>query len=101
MELKITTLIENMPDDAGQLLYEHGFSLYIEFQGKKILFDTGQSGAFLKNAEKLGKEIKGVDYFLVSHGHYDHSGGVLRTAELLDERTRTYVGNGFFLPYAR
>lgn len=98
MELKITTLIENMPDDAGQLLYEHGFSLYIEFQGKKILFDTGQSGEFLKNAEKLGKEIKGVDYFLVSHGHYDHSGGVLQTAELLDERTRMYVGNGFFLP---
>jgi len=98
MELKITTLIENMPDDAGELLYEHGFSLYIEFQGKKLLFDTGQSDNFLKNAESLGKEITGIDYFLISHGHYDHSGGVMQAAELLDERTRMYVGNGFFLP---
>ena len=98
MELRITTLIENMPDDAEELLYEHGLSLYIEFHGKRILFDTGQSGDFLKNAKKQNKEITGIDYALVSHGHYDHSGGVMQTAELLDSRTRMFVGNGFFAP---
>lgn len=98
MELQITTLIENMPDDKEELLYEHGFSLYIEFQGKKILFDTGQSGNFLKNVKQLGKEITGVDYFIVSHGHYDHSGGVMQAVELLDEQTRMIVGEGFFAP---
>lgn len=48
MELKITTLIENNSDDNGQLLYEHGLSLYIETDGKNILFDTGESGNFIK-----------------------------------------------------
>ena len=98
MELQITTLIENTQDDAGKLAYEHGLSLYIEFLGKKILFDTGQSGIFLENARALEKEITGIDYFLVSHGHYDHSGGVMKTVELLDDRTKMFVGKGFFAP---
>ncbi len=76
MELKITTLIENMPDKEECLACEHGLSLYIEFDGKKILFDTGQTGAFLDNARKLDKPVEDVDYIIISHGHYDHSGGV-------------------------
>ena len=54
-ELRITTLIENMPDEEGKLIAEHGLSLYIEFDGKRILFDTGQTGDFVKNA--TGKKI--------------------------------------------
>ncbi len=96
MELKITTLIENMPDAAGELLYEHGLSLYIEFHGKKILFDTGQSGDFLKNAGKLGKSMKDLDAIIISHGHYDHSGGVPALLEVLERETPLYVGAGFF-----
>lgn len=88
MELKITTLIENMPDDAGELDCEHGLSLLLEFAGKKILFDTGQTGAFLDNAQKLGKDVNAVDYIVISHGHYDHSGGVMR---LLREAATTDV----------
>ena len=53
MSLKITTLIENNSDINNVLINEHGFSLYIEINEKKILFDTGQSGDFIKNAEKL------------------------------------------------
>ena len=83
MELKITTLIENMPDDDGELAFEHGLSLYIEFAGKKLLFDTGQTGEFLTNARKLGKSAADVDYMVVSHGHYDHSGGVMSMMEEL------------------
>lgn len=97
-ELQITTLIENMQDDAGKLAYEHGLSLYIEFMGKRLLFDTGQSGIFLENAKKLGKDICGIDHLIVSHGHYDHSGGLMQTVSILDKRTKLYVGNGFFVP---
>ena len=86
MELQITTLIENEPDDKGVLKYEHGLSLYIEFQGKKILFDTGQTGVFLENAKALGKSLEAVDYILISHGHYDHSGGVPRLLESLEKK---------------
>lgn len=85
MELQITTLIENMPDDAQMLVCEHGLSLYIEFAGKKILFDTGQTGDFLRNAGKLGKQVADVDDIIISHGHYDHSGGVVRLLEALRE----------------
>lgn len=96
MELRITTLIENMPSDDGDLLYEHGLSLFIEFGDKKILMDTGQSGDYLKNAARLNKSVKDIDYFIVSHGHYDHSGGVIQTIAELNSNTNMYVGEEFF-----
>ena len=96
MELKITTLIENMPDEEEKLCFEHGLSLYIEFGGKKILFDTGQSGSFLKNAEVLKKSVQELDYVIISHGHYDHSGGVPALLEVLEAPVSMYVGKGFF-----
>ncbi len=96
MELKITTLIENMPDEAGVLQYEHGLSLYIEFRGKRILFDTGQTGDFVLNAEYLNVPLNQVDVVVISHGHYDHSGGLLRLEQVLNGPTPLYVGEGFF-----
>jgi 7,8-dihydropterin-6-yl-methyl-4-(beta-D-ribofuranosyl)aminobenzene 5'-phosphate synthase len=73
----IRTLAENtsITEDLGS---EHGLSLYIETKDHKILFDVGASGLFLENAEKLGVNIAEVDYLIISHGHYDHGGG-LRT----------------------
>lgn len=73
--MKITTLIENLVYKQG-LLAEHGLSLYLETDTSKILFDTGQSGAFLQNADKLGIDIKEIDSVIISHGHYDHVGGL-------------------------
>ena len=55
---------------------EHGLSLYIETKKHKILFDIGASELFLQNAEKLDVNIAGIDFLVISHGHYDHGGGL-------------------------
>ncbi len=96
MGLKITTLIENMPDEEGKLAFEHGFSVFVEFEGKKILFDTGQSGAFVNNAKKLGINLSETDYVVLSHGHYDHTGGVPVLLKELSKKTPLYMGKEFF-----
>lgn len=71
----IKTLVENtsISKDFGN---EHGLSLYIQTNVLKILFDVGASKLFLKNAEKLGVNITDVDFLVISHGHYDHGGGL-------------------------
>ena len=96
MSLKITTLIENNSDINNVLINEHGFSLYIEINEKKILFDTGQSGDFIKNAEKLKINLKDLDYVVLSHGHYDHSGGFGELVQNINKSFQLIVGNGFF-----
>jgi 7,8-dihydropterin-6-yl-methyl-4-(beta-D-ribofuranosyl)aminobenzene 5'-phosphate synthase len=98
MSLKITTLIENLPDEAGKLKFEHGFSVFIETADKRILFDTGQTGAFTKNAEDLGIDLQSVDMVILSHGHYDHTGGVPELLSVRKEQTLFYAGKEFFLP---
>lgn len=98
MELKITTLIENQCDDNGKLLFEHGLSLYIETDGKKILFDTGQSGDFLKNAKVMGKDLNTLDYCILSHGHYDHTGGLECFVSEAIKLPKFIVGEEFFNP---
>ena len=99
MELKITTLIENNPDEQGQLLFEHGLSLYIETAEKNILFDTGESGNFIQNAKSLNKNLNTLDYCVISHGHYDHSGGVEEffkpKYKTIDVPGYQYNGNSF------
>jgi len=96
MVLKITTLIENKPGINSELYYEHGLSLYIEAGKIKILFDTGQSGDFVKNAELLKVDLSKLDYVLLSHGHYDHSGGFKKFANKFKEPYKLIVGKDFF-----
>ncbi len=74
--MQIVTLIENMVYDQG-LTAEHGLSLYLESGNKKIVFDTGQTGNFVNNAVRLGVDISTVTDLVISHGHYDHTGGIL------------------------
>lgn len=73
--MKIVALVENMAA-REDLQAEHGLSLYIEAAGRRVLFDMGQSGLFAENAEKLGVDLTMVDTAIVSHGHYDHGGGL-------------------------
>lgn len=81
--MRIRVLMENSALHEG-FLAEHGLSLYIEANGKKILFDAGQTDAFVQNAASLGVDLASVDLCVLSHGHYDHSGGLLRFLELND-----------------
>ena len=73
---------------------EHGLSLYIEANGSKILFDAGQSPAFAENAETLDVDLSQVDFAVLSHAHYDHSGG-MQTFLSLNDHAPVYVS-----PYA-
>ena len=75
--MKIVTLTDNRTQ-SGRLETEHGLSLYIETDcGQKILYDTGQSDLFMHNAEKLGVDLQEIDKVVISHGHYDHVGGLI------------------------
>jgi 7,8-dihydropterin-6-yl-methyl-4-(beta-D-ribofuranosyl)aminobenzene 5'-phosphate synthase len=96
MNLKITTLIENKADINNLLYCEHGLSLFIEIGNKKILFDTGQTGDFIKNAKKLNVDLNILDYVILSHGHYDHTGGFKKLVMETDKTFQLIVGKGFF-----
>jgi len=95
--MKIVTLMENT-SCREDLCYEHGLSLYLETAGRKILFDAGQSVAFTQNAEKLGVDLGKVDFAVLSHGHYDHSGGLGRFLEC-NEKAPVYVSRWAFEPH--
>ena len=92
--MKIWSLMENSAC-REDLAAEHGLSLYVEINGKKILFDAGQSAAFADNAEKLGVDLAQVDLVVLSHGHYDHSGGLQRFLEINDH-AKIYVNQYAF-----
>lgn len=71
--LKITALIENKASHG--LKKEHGLSVFCEYGDKKFLLDTGASDAYSENARALGVDLSAVDVGVLSHAHYDHSGG--------------------------
>lgn len=73
--MKITSLMDNECSIDG-LLKQHGLSLLIETKDKKILFDTGSDSGFIQNAQALNKDLSNVDMCVLSHGHYDHGGGL-------------------------
>lgn len=75
--MRAVTLFENtaLRDDLASA---HGLSLYLETQKHKILCDMGPNEAFWDNAEKMGIDLTQVDIAFLSHGHYDHSGGLMR-----------------------
>ena len=79
--MRIITLMENTPGAPG-CVHEHGLCFYLETQQHTLLLDTGATDAFADNAAQLGLDLGRVDTVVLSHGHYDHAGGLLRLAEL-------------------
>lgn len=73
--IRLTALIENTSADP-RLTAQHGLSVYIETEKHKLLCDLGQNGLFIENAAKLGVDLRAVDAVMISHGHYDHGGGL-------------------------
>lgn len=79
--LKIIPLMENNLCGEG-IVAEHGLSLYIETEKHRIIADTGQSARTWDNAMKRGVDLETVDIVFLSHGHYDHSGGIMSFADI-------------------
>ncbi|MCK5378071.1 MAG: MBL fold metallo-hydrolase [Acidobacteria bacterium] len=81
--MRVSVLVENSgSEDRKDLSPEFGLSLHIENNGQNILFDTGTSGVFADNAEKMGIDISAVKVAVLSHHHFDHGGGLARFLEV-------------------
>lgn len=74
--MKIHILTDDRVKKRG-ILAEHGMSIFIEHNNKNILFDTGQSDVYLQNATVMGINLNKTNYIVLSHGHYDHCGGLI------------------------
>lgn len=95
--MKITALSENTTLNKS-FSSEHGLSLYIETESNKILFDMGQSDLFIDNADKLDIHLAEVDLAVLSHGHYDHGGG-LNAFLSVNDKASVYVNRYAFGEY--
>lgn len=78
MTIRITILCENSVARPGRLIGEHGFAALIETPTAQLLFDTGQGLGLIDNAQEIGRDLHRLDGVVLSHGHYDHSGGLQR-----------------------
>lgn len=74
---RITILCENTVGPISGTLGEHGFAALVEGDGVCILFDTGMGAALLHNALRMNRDLQQVDRVVLSHGHFDHTGGLL------------------------
>ena len=96
MAIKITTLSDNTAAMRPGLLAEHGFSVYLEAKDTRLLFDTGQSISAAHNARLLGIDLAFVPVAL-SHGHYDHTGGLAGILEKIGPR-KVFCHPDVFVP---
>lgn len=81
--MKITVLIDNKTLTDLDFPTEPALSLFIEHNGMTLLFDTGYSDTFIGNAERMGLDLRRLDYVVLSHGHYDHIWGLSKLAAYL------------------
>ena len=85
-------LIDNIT--KNDLISEWGLSFYIEYQGHKILLDTGASGNFAENAKQMDVKLNEIECGILSHAHYDHTGGVNKFCKL-NQKAQIFM----FSPY--
>jgi len=90
MTVRITTLSENsvaVPD----VIAEWGFSVLVEIDGLTLLLDTGPSNSAVHNAGMLGADLKKVDKIILSHGHYDHTGGLQNVLRAMGKKIEIFA----------
>jgi len=81
MKGKATVLCENCVFGNSGAIAEHGWSVYIESDQGNFLFDTGQGMAIINNARHFNKDLSTIKGIMISHHHYDHTGGLLNVLE--------------------
>ncbi|MBF7096196.1 MBL fold metallo-hydrolase [Alkalibacter mobilis] len=92
--MMVSILSENVSLDE-KFGCEHGLSIHVNLNDKEILFDTGASDVFAKNAKVLDLDLSKVDHLILSHGHYDHGGGLKHFLEL-NNKAKIYARPGVF-----
>ncbi len=95
-QVKLTLLCDNHIE-RSDLLAEHGLSFLIEIGKTNILFDTGQGLTIKHNAKKLNIDLNSVDMIILSHGHYDHTGGLKEVLQNKSE-VKIYAHPDIFKP---
>lgn len=76
MKVRLTILSENSVAVPIGVIGEHGFACYLETEKANYLFDTGQGMAIVHNSLALKKDLRTIEAIMISHGHYDHTGGL-------------------------
>ena len=95
-KVKVSVVVENVASGGG-MIPEHGICFWIEIGSTKIIFDTGQGGALLNNARILGVSLEQTEFVVLSHGHYDHTGG-LKDVLQLSQNPKVYAHQAAFQP---
>ena len=98
--MKVTVVVDNciMPKSRKPFRAEHGLALLIETEGKKFLFDTAQSEVTVYNLGLLGVHPREIDAIILSHGHYDHTGGLAAVLTQAGKRLPVYCHADAFAP---
>jgi len=94
--LKITTLIEDSLEHNKNLTREHGLSFFIQYSKLNILFDTGKSENFIKNAKDMDIDLNKTNYIIISHAHYDHGNGLKSFTQNFTIRPKIILSKYFF-----
>ena len=89
--LKVRVLMDNHAQES--LTAQWGLAVWIEYQGHKILLDTGSSGDFIQNADKMGIHLNEVEFGVLSHAHYDHGDGMEAFFEQ-NQQAKFYIRQG-------
>ena len=96
--MKITALVDDFCPTPG-MRSEHGLAYFIQTPAVSMVFDTGQSGAFIENAHTLSVDLSGLDTVILSHGHYDHTSGLADLYSAISPAQPVlYAGKGFSVP---